>query len=226
MQLPSHQEGTFFFFLEYGRCRTVARSLHEHRRSQKRHLYKDPNGPGVQANHNKPNKNTTPNHKTTRKSPSQICVSSKQKTANQTHKGARAQTKTPTKKDLPMDTAVLPLCRTQKHARINYPLRHSVKHKNRSIVYTVVSIEEHCTWSRAYEIASLSILSDVLVQKATMQRIWIVHPLLIRMSQWSLYQAPPQLGGQAVLAFRKICRPGVNHPYSHHKKQSAGPLAS
>ena len=41
-----------------------------------------------------------------------------------------------------MDTAVLPLCHTQKHAKINYPLRHSVKHKSRNIVYTVVGIEE------------------------------------------------------------------------------------
>ena len=37
------------------------------------------------------------NNKTTRKFPSQICVSSKQ-TANQKHKGARAQTTTPTKR--------------------------------------------------------------------------------------------------------------------------------
>jgi len=55
------------------------------------------------------------------------------------------------KKDLPMDTAVLPLCHTQKHAKINFPPRHSVKHRNRNIVYTVVGIEETCTWSRAYE---------------------------------------------------------------------------
>ena len=73
----------------------MAWSLHEHKQS-KRHLYKDPEGPKVQANHNKPK--TTQDTKTTRKSPSQICVSSKTKTANQTHKGARAQTKTPTKR--------------------------------------------------------------------------------------------------------------------------------
>ena len=42
-----------FFFLEFGRCRTVARSLHENKQSQ-RHLYKDPEGPEVQANHSKP----------------------------------------------------------------------------------------------------------------------------------------------------------------------------
>ena len=47
-----------FFFLGYGRCRTVARSLHEHKQS-KRHLHKDPEGPKVQANHNKPKKNHT-----------------------------------------------------------------------------------------------------------------------------------------------------------------------
>ena len=33
-----------FFFLGYGRCRTVARSLHEHKLS-KVHLYKDTEGP-------------------------------------------------------------------------------------------------------------------------------------------------------------------------------------
>ena len=33
-----------FFFLGYGRCRTVARSLHEHKLS-KLHLYKDTEGP-------------------------------------------------------------------------------------------------------------------------------------------------------------------------------------
>ena len=84
-----------FFFLGYGRCRTVARSLHEHKQS-KRHLYKDPEGPKFRqiTTNQKPTQDT----KTTRKSPSQICVSSKTKTANQTHKGARAQTKTPTKR--------------------------------------------------------------------------------------------------------------------------------
>ena len=41
-------------------------------------------GPELQANHNKPNNTQT--SKTTRKSPSQICVSSERKTANQTHK--------------------------------------------------------------------------------------------------------------------------------------------
>ena len=64
----------FCFFLGYGRCRTVARSLLEHKQS-KRHLSKDPQDPEVQANHNQPK--TTQNNKTTRKSPSQICISSK-----------------------------------------------------------------------------------------------------------------------------------------------------
>ena len=125
----------------------MARSLHEHKQS-KRHLYKDPEGPKVQANHNKPK--TTQDTKTTRKSPSQICVSSKNKTANQTHKGARARPNNNThKKDLPRDTADLPLCHTQKHAKINYPPRHSVKHRKRSTVHSFVGIEETCTWSRA-----------------------------------------------------------------------------
>ena len=190
--------------------------------SQKRHLYKDPNGPGVQANHNKPNKTPHPTtrrpqipqpfffssladvalrlgpymsiscqkdvlykdtvgpyeqanrsritkktHKTTKprrpaNSPARFAFrQSKKKRRPDTQRGKGPNKNTHKKNDLPMDTAVLPLCHTQKHARINYPLRHSVKHRNRIIVYTVVSIVENCTWSRAYEIASLSILSDV-----------------------------------------------------------------
>ena len=38
------RERLFFFFLGYGRCGTVARSLHEHKLS-KLHLYKDTEGP-------------------------------------------------------------------------------------------------------------------------------------------------------------------------------------
>ena len=40
-----------FFFLAFGRCRTEARSLHEHKQSE-RHLYKDPVGPSKLANQN------------------------------------------------------------------------------------------------------------------------------------------------------------------------------
>ena len=47
--------------------------------------------------------------------------------------------------------------------------RPSVKHGNQRIVPAFVSIDaENCTCLRAYKIASLSVLSDVLVQKATM----------------------------------------------------------
>ena len=86
-------------------------------------------------------------------------------------KGARAQTKTPTKR-ICQGTQRSDHCVTlKKHAKMNYPPRHSVKHGNRNIVHTFVSIKvKNCTWSRAYKIASLSVLSDVLVQQATMQR--------------------------------------------------------
>ena len=91
-----------FFFLEFGRCRAKARSLHEYKLS-KRRLYKDTVGPYNQANRRKKQQTkNTQNHQTTttRKSPSQTCVSpektAKQTTANQTHKnGAGAQTKHP-----------------------------------------------------------------------------------------------------------------------------------
>jgi len=71
--------------------------------SSKYHLYKDPKGPKMQANHNKPK--TTQNSRTTRKSPSQICVSPRG-TANQTHKRGKSPNKNTHKKDLPPDTAV------------------------------------------------------------------------------------------------------------------------
>ena len=45
----SGQSCSFFFSLEFGRCRAKARSLHEHKLS-KRRLYKDTVGPYTQAN--------------------------------------------------------------------------------------------------------------------------------------------------------------------------------
>ena len=38
-----------------------------------------------------------------------------------------------------------------------------------------------------------------------------------------MYQIPPQSGGETVMAFRKICRPGVENPYSHCKKVRSAP---
>ena len=55
-----------------------------------------------------------------------------EKTANQTKNGARAQTSNNHKKDLPKDTADLPLCHSTKACKINYPPRHFVKPENRS----------------------------------------------------------------------------------------------
>ena len=48
-----------FFFLEYGRCRSEARSLCEHKQLKVK-MHKDTFGPVMQANQS--NKNTTPNH--------------------------------------------------------------------------------------------------------------------------------------------------------------------
>ena len=63
-------------------------------------------------------KNTNKNEKTTRKSPSQICVSSVRKTANQTQKRGRSPNNTH-QQDLPKDTVVWPLYLPQKHAKMN-----------------------------------------------------------------------------------------------------------
>ena len=99
---PTAKKGVAVFFLGYGRCRTVARSLHEHKQS-KRHLYKDPEGPKVQANHNKPK--TTQDTKTTRKSPNRgwtiyvlcivaLCTSTYERTLSEAIFVERSETRT------------------------------------------------------------------------------------------------------------------------------------
>ena len=63
----THQLPPFliFFFLEFGRCRAKARSLHEHKQS-KRRLYKDTVGPYTQANQSRTTKKTQKTTKTRR----------------------------------------------------------------------------------------------------------------------------------------------------------------
>ena len=157
-----------FFFLEYGRCRTVARSLHEHKQS-KRHLYKDQKGPELQANHNKPNNNTKPAGRPANP-PARFAFRHERKTANQTHKKGQEPKRKQPQKRFASGTQRSDHCVTHKKMpKMNYPPRPSVKHGNQSIVPAFVSIDaKNCTCSRAYKIASLSVLSDVLVQKATM----------------------------------------------------------
>ena len=131
--------------------------------SSKTSLYTDPQGPTMQANHNEP--------KTTRRPanpPARFAFRHEEKQTRHT-KGARAQTQTTTKK-ICLRTQRSDHCVTHKKMpKMNYPPRPSVKHGNQSIVPAFVSIDaKNCTCSRAYKIASLSVLSDVLVQKATM----------------------------------------------------------
>ena len=66
-------------------------------------------------------------------------------------KGARAQTKTPTKK-ICLRTQRSDHCVTLKNMpKMNYPPRNSVKHGNRSIVPAFVSIDaKNCTCSRLW----------------------------------------------------------------------------
>ena len=181
-----------FFSFGYGRCRTVARSLHEH-------TVKTTFVQGPKVHKCRQIKTNQKTHKTHNQDDPQIPQPDlrfvRKNSKPDTPRGKSPNNKTHNK-DLPRDTADLPLCHTQKHAKINYPPRHSVKHRNRGIVHTVVGIEQKTVPGHGpTKIASLSVLSDVLVHKATMQRTQIVHPLLARMSQWSLYQVPPSQGG-------------------------------
>ena len=137
--------------------------------SSKTSLYKDQKGPTMQANHNKPKNNT----KDSRTNPQQIPqpdlpVRHEEKQTRHT-KGARAQTQTNTEK-ICLRTQRFDHCVRHKNMpKMNSPPRPSVRHGNQSIAPAFVSIDaKNCTCSRAYKIASLSVLSDVLVQKATM----------------------------------------------------------
>ena len=90
-----------FFFLGYGRCRTVARFLHEHKRSKTTFVQgprRSRSAGKSQQNKNHPKQQDDP------QIPSQNAIV-KAKTANQTHKGARAKQNTH-KKDLPRDTVL------------------------------------------------------------------------------------------------------------------------
>ena len=87
-----------FFFLEYGRCRTVARSLHEHKQLKTTFVQ----GPrrSRSAGKSQQTKNQKPN-KTTRRPanpPARFAFRQSKKQQTRHTKGAGAQTKTPTNK--------------------------------------------------------------------------------------------------------------------------------
>ena len=112
--LPSsflHFMRSMFFFLEFGRCRAKARSLHEHKLS-KRRLYKDTVGPYEQANRRQKTKKHTrpPNHDDPQiPQPDLRFARERSKTAGKTtktNKRGRSPNKTPTFFDLPRDTVV------------------------------------------------------------------------------------------------------------------------
>ena len=171
-----------FFSFGYGRCRTVARSLHEH-------TVKTTFVQGPKVHKCRQIKTNQKTHKTHNQDDPQIPQPDlrfvRKNSKPDTPRGKSPNNKTHNK-DLPRDTADLPLCHTQKHAKINYPPRHSVKHRNRSTVHSFVGIEKNL-----YTVTGLR----KLPLSASSQRTEIIHPLLVVMSQWSLYQVPPQQGG-------------------------------
>ena len=90
----------------------------------------------MQANRNKP-KTTLGRHTTKTTLPQPDLRFVRKNSKPDTQRGKSPNNKTH-KKDLPRDTADLPLCHTQKHAKINYPPRHSLKLRNRSTVHSFV----------------------------------------------------------------------------------------
>jgi len=143
-----------FFFLGFGRCRSEARSLHEHKLS-KRCLYKDTVGPYEQANQDRNNKKPQDHQTTTtRKSPSQTCVSS-EKAANQTknqtkHKQKRGRNPntTPTR-SICQGTQWFDHCITFKNMRNELKSRQSSRHESlaslliNSDIEVLKSVHEH-----------------------------------------------------------------------------------
>ena len=115
-----------FFFLEYGRCRSEAWSLREHKQS-KVTMHKDTFVPGRQANHD--NENTKHTHNEDDPQIPQPDLRFVKKTAKQKQRGKSPNNKTH-KNDLPWDTVKTTVI--LKNVQNSYPLRQSVKHEDRS----------------------------------------------------------------------------------------------
>ena len=176
---PASTERRFFFSLEFGRCRAKARSLHEHKLS-KRRLYKDTIGPYEQANLSRITKKT---HKTTKprrpaNPPARLAFHQRKqqnshKNKPDTQKGPEPEqntyknrfakghsglttasfSKTCEQNELRTTT----FKQTWKPCQLAYLLRHRC----------AKTVHEH----GATTYASLSVLSDQLVQKASMNRV-------------------------------------------------------
>ena len=80
-----------------------------------------------------------------------------------------------------------------------------------------------CTRSRGYNCASLSVLSDQLVQRASMDRITIIYSPWARMSWWSLCQVPP-VGGRTVVA--QLIAIVLDRPLAEAKALVEAPMPS
>ena len=171
-----------FFFLEFGRCRTKARSLHEHKLS-KRRLYKDTVGPYEQANRSLKTKQNTrpPNHDDPQIPQPDLRFargnSKPDKKQTRHTKGAGARTKHPqnrfAKGHSGLTTASLSkTCeqnelRTTTFKQTGKPSQLACLLRHRC----AKTVHEH----GATTYASLSVLSDQLVQKASMDRVVTIY---------------------------------------------------
>ena len=100
--------------------------------SQKDILYKDPGGPSKLANPNKPEKHKTNTHDDPQIPQPDLRFRQEKNSKPDKKTGQGPNKKTTHNKDLPKDTADLPLCHSTKACKMNYPPRHSVKHEDRS----------------------------------------------------------------------------------------------
>ena len=115
------------FFPAFGRCRAEARSLHEHKQSE-RHLYKDRVGPSKLAN--QINQKTQDQQPRRPANPQPDCVSSRENSKPDKKRG-KAQTKNNHNKHLPKTQRIYH-CATPQNLQNELSTRHSVKNEDRS----------------------------------------------------------------------------------------------
>ena len=148
-------------------------------------------GPEISANHNKPNNPQT--SQTTRKILQPDLRFVKRNNKPDTHKGREPKQKHPPKRFAKGHSGLTTasLSKTCENELRTTTFKQTWRPKKFACLLwhrCAEAVHEH----GAATYASLSVLSDQLVQKASMDRIVTIYSPWARMSWWSLCQVPPQ----------------------------------
>ena len=178
----------------------------------------------MQANHN--NHNNIQPSQTTRKSPSQTCVSSRE-TTNQTNERGRSPNKNNHQKDLPKDTVVWPLHHSQKHAKMNYDPRHSNKTRRPNSLPVNFGIDVPKLYmSTGLQLMPLSASSQISLSRrppGTESLSYLCREQECRGGHCTRF---PPVGGADGSGAQEASQASEKLPYSHRRSNSAGPLVS